>query len=198
MFRKFGHDDPANQAYLRFSGDGIADLIIGGAFIGIGLMLISELPYVPVWLIIFLMPISWALKKWITVPRLSEAEAAVQAKSGLPRHKILWVTLTGVLVLMVTILATAWYPQWASGVLAHLLSWSMIAASLAIVLLSVGLIYHAWRFVFYALMVIPAMALVTSGVIDFPAALAGLGALMFLGGIVMAGRFVTNHPRLAS
>ena len=59
MQNKIGWENPDKQIYLRYGGDGIADLIVGSAFLGIGLMMLSDMPFVPVWLVIFLMPIRY-------------------------------------------------------------------------------------------------------------------------------------------
>ena len=68
MQNKIGWENPEKQIYIRYGGDGITDMMVGGAFLGIGLMMFSDMPFVPVWVIIFLMPVSWGLKKLITLP----------------------------------------------------------------------------------------------------------------------------------
>ncbi len=61
MHNKMGWDEPQKQVYVRYGGDGIADLIVGVAFMRIGLMMLSDMPFVPVWIIILLETISWSL-----------------------------------------------------------------------------------------------------------------------------------------
>jgi hypothetical protein len=43
------------------------------------------------------------------------------------------------------------------------------------------------------LLVIPAMYLIVAAGIDFPVALAGLGAVILLSGLLIAVRFITGH-----
>lgn len=197
MRGRAGWEDPQKQLYLRYGGDGIADMIVGTAFVAIGLMLISDMPFVPAWLVIFLAPISWGLKRRITVPRLSEAEIkALLKEEGPAIQTIAWVTIVGVLFLVATVLVTMLSPDRLSAQWSPYLSWVTIGLSLAAVFILLGLIYRAWRWAAYALLVVPAGWFIVAGGIEFPAALAGLGTLVLLCGLFIAARFVATHPRL--
>lgn len=196
MQNKFDLDKPQKQATLNYAGDGIADMIVGAGFLGIGLMLIGELPFVPVWLVVFLVPVSWGLKRLITVPRLSADELLAQPEHKLPARTLKWILLAGVLLLAGTVLATALTVGSASGELYPFLSWGMITLALISVFVMLGLLYRAWRYALYALLVLPVMGLVAVEVVDFPPALAGLGAVVLLSGLMLAARFVATHPRL--
>lgn len=196
MFRKFDLEEPQKQAYLRYNGDGIADILVGAAFIGIGLMLYSDMPFVPVWIVILLAPVSWALKRWITLPRLSEAEADILKKEEGPYiQKIKMATIIGVLLLSLVVLLTALSPEWIPGIQGPYFWLGMIGFTLFSVLAVLGAIYHSWRWIAYALLVIPAMVLMVALDADFPQVLAALGTLIFLCGLVIAARFVSTHPR---
>ena len=197
MYRKSNFDDSQSRAYLRYAGDGIADMIVGAAFLGIGLMLFSHLPFVPVWIVILLAPLSWALKRLVTVPRLSEAELlSLQKGEGPAIQTIKFAAIAGVLLLSGAVLLTAFSARWLPGLPRPALMWALIGVTLVTMLLILGLIYHSWRWAAYALLVLPAMALLLATAVDFPAVLAGLGAVILLGGLVVCAKFLSTHPRL--
>ncbi len=198
MQNKFDLDNPQMRAYLNYAGDGIADIIAGTAFLGIGLMMVSDMPFVPVWLVIILMPVSWGLKRLITVPRLNADDLAAQPARRLPARALKWILLAGVLLLAATVAATAFGVGAPSAEPNLFLLWGMITLSLMSVFAVIGLLYRAWRYAAYALLVLPAMALVVGEAVEFPLALAGLGAVVLLTGLLLAGRFVAAHPRLRS
>jgi len=197
MYRKSNFDDPQAQAYLRYAGDGIADMIVGAALMGIGLMMFSDLPFVPIWIVLLLAPLSWVLKRWITVPRLSEAELlTLREAEGPAVQTIKAAAVVGVLLLSAAVLLTAFLSRWLPGIPRPALMWSLIGVTLVTMLLILGLIYRSWRWAAYAVLVLPAMALLLATAVDFPAVLAGLGAVILLGGLVVCGRFLSTHPRL--
>ena len=196
MFNKMDWQDPERQVYLRYGGDGIADLIVGGAFVGIGLMMGSEMPFVPIWIVLILLPISWGLKRLITVPRMSEEEITAQReRAGLSQKAIKWAAVTGVLVLSGMVLLTAYSEGPLSMFLGPYTFWALIGLSLVVILATVGLIYAAWRWAVYALLVIPIMLAGAAWKLDFPIVLAALGAVIFISGLLVAARFVAGHPR---
>jgi hypothetical protein len=197
MYRKSNFDDPQAQAYLRYAGDGIADMIVGVAFLGIGLMMFSDLPFVPIWIVLLLAPLSWGLKRWITVPRLSEAELlALSKEEGPAVQTIKAAAIVGVLLLTSAVLLTTFASRWLPGIPRPALMWALIGVTLVTMLLILGLIYRSWRWAAYAVLVLPAMALLLATAVDFPAVLAGLGAVILLGGLVVCGRFLSTHPPL--
>jgi hypothetical protein len=197
MFRKFNYDDPQSQAYLRYAGDGIADITVGAAFMGIGLLMLSDLPFVPIWIILLLVPMNWGLKRLVTVPRLSEAELlSLHKEEGPSIQTIKVATIAGVLLLTVAVGVTALSPRLLPDIPRPPLMWGLIGITLLALLLILGLIYHTWRWVGYAVLVVPMMALLLTTAVEFPAALAGLGTLILLGGLIVCTRFISTHPRL--
>ena len=197
MHNKIDWEQPQKQVYLRYGGDGIADLIVGGAFLGIGLMMVSDMPFVPVWIVILLAPISWALKRLITVPRLSQEEITAEIeREGLSLRAIKWAAISGVLILSAMVLLTATSRGWLSMVLGPYAFWVLIGLTLVSIFVIVGLIYNARRWAVYALLVMPLMLVGAVMGLDFPWLLAVLGTVTFLGGLLVAVRFVLSHPRL--
>jgi hypothetical protein len=197
MFRKFNYDDPQSQAYLRYAGDGIADITVGAAFLGIGLLMLSELPFVPVWIILPLIPINWGLKRLVTVPRLSEAELlTVYKEEGPSLQTIKGAMIAGVLLLTAAVALTAFSPRLLPDIPRPPLMWGLIGITLVSLLLILGLIYRTWRWVGYAVLVVPMMALLLATSVEFPTVLAGLGALILISGLIVCTRFISTHPRL--
>jgi len=196
MHNKAGWDDSEKQIYLRYGEDGIADLIAGAAFMGIGLMMLSDLPFVPVWIVLILVPISWALKRLITIPRLSEEEAAGQtSENWLPVKTLKWAAIAGVFILCGLLLLTAFSQGPLSTFFGPYAYWVIIGLSLVVILVTLGLIYGEFRWTAYALLVLPLLILGALAGIDFPMLLTALGALIFCGGLITASRFVASHPR---
>ncbi len=197
MFRKFNYDDPQSRAYLRYAGDGIADITVGAAFLGIGLLMLSELPFVPVWIILLLIPVNWGLKRLVTVPRLSEEELLILYKEEGPSIQTIKVaTVAGVLLLTAAVGVTALSPRLMPDIPRPPLMWALIGITLVSLLLILGLIYRTWRWVGYAVLVVPMMALLLTTAVEFPAALASLGLVILLGGLIVCTRFISTHPRL--
>jgi hypothetical protein len=197
MHNKIDWEEPQKQVYLRYGGDGIADLIVGGAFLGIGLMMASDMPFVPVWIVILLAPISWALKRLITVPRLSQEEITAEIeREGLSLRAIKWAAISGVLILSAMVLLTATAQGRLSMVLGPYAFWVLISLTLVSIFVIVGLIFSARRWAVYALLVMPLMLVGAVMGLDFPLLLAALGTVTFLGGLFVAARFVLSHPRL--
>jgi hypothetical protein len=197
MHNKMDWEQAQKQVYLRYGGDGIADLIVGGAFLGIGLMMWSDMPFVPVWIIILLAPISWALKRLITVPRLSEAEITAEIeREGLSLQAIKWAAISGVVILSVMVLLTAFSRNWLSTYLGPYAFWVLIGVTLVSILVIIGLVFNARRWAVYALLVMPFMILAAAAGVDFPIVLAMLGIIIFGSGLLVMAKFVAGHPRL--
>lgn len=197
MHNKMDWEEPQKQVYLRYGGDGIADLIAGGAFLGIGLMMASDMPFVPVWIVILLAPISWALKRLITVPRLSQEEITAEIeREGLSLRAIKFAAISGVLILSGMVLLTATAQDFPSMVLGPYVFWVLTGLTLVSIFVVAGLIFNARRWAVYALLVLPLMLVGALLGLDFPILLAIMGGVTFLGGLYTAARFVVSHPRL--
>lgn len=197
MQNKFDLNDRTKQAYQRYAGDGIADMIIGAGFFATGLMMFSDMPFVPVWIVLLLVPASWALKRQITLPRLSEAEAtAYAADLGTTTRTFTWVAVLGVSVLAGTLLATVALPRWDINLPQPYTMWGIIAISLIAIFTVLGLLFHAWRFAGYVLLTAATMFFAAATKLDFPFVLMTLGVVILASGLLLAIRFVTTHPRL--
>jgi len=196
MHNKADWENPERDLYLRYGGDGVVDLIVGFAFCGIALMMLSDMPFVPVWIIILLMPISWALKRLITVPRLSAEEVEAQISgTGLPVRTVKLAAVSGALVLIGMALLIAISKGTFTSILGPYAYWMAIGLSLVSILVVLGLIYGAYRWAVYALLVMPLFVFGALAGIDFPLLMGALGALIFCGGLITASQFVVSHPR---
>jgi hypothetical protein len=155
------------------------------------------MPFVPVWIVILLAPISWVLKRLITVPRLSEEEISAEIdREGLSLRAIKWAAISGVIILSVMVLLTATSQGWLSTYLGPYAFWVLIGLTLVSIFVVIGLIFNSRRWAVYALLVMPLMLVGAVMGFDFPILLAVLGGVAFLGGLLVAGRFVASHPRL--
>ena len=186
-------ENPRTRGYMLYSTDGIADLLAGAMFLLAGLQLSSEVAVMPVWLFVLLVPLHLALKRRFTLPRLSEAEVQGYLEQSPATGTIARVALAGLSAIVLAI-PVYWMKPWWLPDSSPLLLWLLIAATLMGILLSIGLIYRAPRWAGYALLV-PPLLLAAGGLgLGLGAVLAGLGLLMVSGGLLLLGRFLSDHP----
>lgn len=195
MNKLLSNNESFRRMYMAYFQDGIWDIVLGLWIMLGGILLIADMvPLVAVW-VILLVPIVWAGKKRITMPRLTKADLLKVNTQQV--NKFYGVLLVGGLVLLVAgsfvFLTFFTDAAWAASMRAI---WLFVALSVLVaILVWFGIRFNAPRWYVYAGFV-AVLAIVANwfGWTDIPLMMVGIGLLIALGGCIVLIRFLHNHP----
>jgi hypothetical protein len=185
------------RVYLSYHGDGLWDLFLGLFFLGMGLFMIFDQPYLMGALAVVILPLAQSIKKAITRPRMGYVEFSSerQAKQKRGRTKmsflLTFTMILGVVVFMAYYVNTEW------GDTIKSLGLIPFGFVLTLVIGAVGMLFDLRRFYLYAALV---LAVFIAGHVlhTHPAFyLLLVGAVVTITGTIMLIRFLRKYPKAA-
>jgi len=184
------------KTYLAFHQDGIWDLTIGLALLGMALDLFWGPQGTSTILIIVALILVPGLKKVFTLPRLGYVKFSPERESKDKQNKVrltVLFTITTVLGLVAFYAYTgdAGWQRWIRGL--GLLPLGFVVALTALVL---GLLYQVKRCIVYAVLAIAAFTATHVMQLHPGLHFLVLGATLTTAGAVLLVRFMTKYPRL--
>ena len=198
MVQNVGSRDREHQAYMSYHEDGLLDLMIGLAVLlgGLYLLVDWDIPLGAVWVVLWL-PLWLSAKKSITGRRIPNVEISEERYAGMMKAATFVVITLVMLVFAGSLLllgqSSGLVPSWfATGLREYLTAVLGLVGAFVITI-------AAWlsglnRLYAYALLT--AVAFVGSYLLQAPAglAVAVVGGVGMLWGLVMLSRFVRSHP----
>jgi len=184
------------ESYMAYYRDGILDLLVGLALLGMSAFIIFGDPGTGAILPVAAILLHPGLKKYITQPRLGYVKFApqreAQMKANLSRLIILF-TVTAVLGAVV-FFAYSGHADWQLWI--RDLGLIPLGVVLAVTAAALGILYGVNRGLVYALIILVVFILGHVLHIHISMQLLFLGALLTITGVVLLLRFVRRYPRL--
>lgn len=187
-----------------YQGDGVLDVGVGLCLMLAGLVLLVGVTAVAPVLWVLIAFLAWLGVRWakasLITPRMRAVDFRPSAEAMQLHTQVTYATLFGVLALLATgaLLAFVLYALALSGFELGRTASNVIGAVLGLIVVAglavIGRVTDARRFLLYAGLAVAAGVLALAGV-PFAWALALLGALVLICGIVMLIVFVRQHPR---
>ena len=198
MVQNVGSRDREHQAYMSYHEDGLLDLMIGLAVLlgGLYLLVDWDIPLGAVWVVLWL-PLWLSAKKSITGRRIPNVEISEERYAGMMKAATFVVITLVMLVFAGSLLllgqSGGLVPSWfVAGMREYL---TVVLGMVGALVMTVA----AWlsglnRLHAYALLT--AVAFMGSYLLPAPAglAVAVVGVVVMLWGLVMLSRFVRSHP----
>ena len=198
MIHNVGSNERDQQAYMRYHEDGLLDLLLGLAVLlaGVYAAVDLDIPLGAAWVVLWL-PIWLSAKKSITARRAPNVEISEERYAGMMRAAAFVVITLVLLVFAGSLLllgqSSGLVPSWfVTGMREYL---TVVLGLVGALVMTVA----AWlsglnRLYAYALLI--AVVFVGSYLLQAPAglAVAVVGGVVMLWGLVMLSRFVRSHP----
>jgi hypothetical protein len=193
-----GAQERKEHAYMSYHEDGLLDLLLGLAVLLGGLYIFVDLdiPLGGVWVVLWL-PIWLSARKTITSRRLPNVEVPHEQYTGLMRAAVFVVLTLVLLVFAGSVLllghSSGLVPSWfVTGLREHFTL--VLGLAGAFVMTVAGWLSKLNRLYAYALLT--AVAFAGTYLLQAPAglAVAVVGGVVMIWGLVMLSRFVRSHP----
>lgn len=188
--------DEERAPYLAYFQDGIWDILLGIWLLTWGLTMLLNAVYLPALMIVVALPMTWKLKKRITVSRLEPMRYTLEQLNH-TRQRTGIAIFSGELVLCLGILlfialqekpeAGQWLAPW---------GWLLFGVILALAIGLVGYLYQAMSWAVYAFLL---LTLVVASVwfgLELGWCMMLAGGLVLASGVGILGHFQQNHPPL--
>ena len=198
MVQNVGSRDREHQAYMSYHEDGLLDLMIGLAVLlaGVYVTVNLDIPLGAAWVVLWL-PIWLSAKKSITARRAPNIEISEERYAGMMKAATFVVITLVMLVFAGSLLllgqSSGLVPSWVMTGLREYLT--VVLGLIGALVLAIA----AWLSKLnrlYAYGLLTAVAFVGTRLLQAPAglAVAVVGAVVMLWGLVMLSRFMSSHP----
>jgi hypothetical protein len=183
------------RVYLSYHGDGLWDLFLGLFFLGMGIFMILDQPYLMGALAAVVFPVANGIKKAITRPRMGYVEFSAERQAKQKRGKTkMSILLTFTMLLgLVLFMAYSVNAEW--GDIIKSLGLIPFGLVLTLVISAVAAFFDLRRFYIYAALVL--VMFITGHLLQtFPGIYFVLiGAIVTITGTIMLIRFLRKYPK---
>jgi hypothetical protein len=181
------------KVYMTFFEDGLWDIFVGLFILGWGLTILTGVPYLPGLSFLSIYFVIWAVKKWLTYPRIGYARFSATSRRRITRRFLVF----GVGVLLAGILmAVAWgigtRPQWLADYFPLVFN-----GILAAIVCSIAYWGRVNRLYLYGALVFLGAALHLWFGVRWEFGFIGAGSVIALAGLEILTGFLRKYPKMA-